>query len=120
MSGIDLGEQVAEQQYGDSAVDVPFLSKLFTRPCVSTSIKTSMKVAGEYGRTSRQSAAVDAGWNETDVEECDFWNLECKDVDCIHQGEHCRYQCAMAEVDEEPKSKVSALKRGLRFEGSAR
>lgn len=115
MSGIDLGKQVAEQYDGASTVNVPLLSKFFTRPCDGASAKASMKAAGEHGRVSRQSGAVDSEWNKTDVEECDFWNAECNDVDCIYQGEHCRYQCAMAEVDEEPKPKVSALKRGLRL-----
>ena len=115
MIGIDLGEQVAEQQGGASTVDVLLLSKLLARPCDSASTEASMKAVGEHGRVSRQSGAVDAEWNEADVEKCDFWDAECKDVDCIYQGKHDRYQCAMAEVDDEPKPKVSAFKRGLRF-----
>lgn len=79
-----------------------------------------MKTAGEHGRVSRNSEEFDVSCNEDDAEDGAFWRTPCKDVDCIYKGEHDRYQCAMAELDEEPQLVNSAPKRGLRFPWSTR
>ncbi|CAF9925742.1 hypothetical protein IMSHALPRED_006775 [Imshaugia aleurites] len=76
--------------------------------------RTAMKMEGESGRVSRHNGAVTAIC-EDDGEDDDFWKARCDDVDCIYVGEHCRYQCATAEVDEEPHHKALFPKRGLRF-----
>ena len=105
----DLGEHIAEPEDSASALNIPALNGLSARVC------DSMKVEGEYGRVSRQNKAVDTNCDEANGEYCEFWNAECKDIDCIHEGDHCRYECAMAELSEEPEPKVLAPKRGLRF-----
>ena len=115
-SEVNLGEQATEQNDGASTMVTPIVSKFSAR----ASDSASMRAVGEHGRVSRQSGPVDAEWNEDDAEECIFWKVECKDVDCIYERAHCRYQCAMAELDEEPKPLVSTLKRGLRCRWSAR
>ena len=72
-------------------------------------------VAGEHGRISRVNGLVDTARDEEDAEGCEFWKAQCEDIDCIYEGEHCRYQCAIAELDEEPRSKVPAPKCRLGF-----
>lgn len=72
---------------------------------------------GARGAWSRQQYYT--AHDEDDVEECEFWNTACTDVDCIYEGEHFRYQCAMAELVEEPRSMVLAAKQGLRLGRSA-
>lgn len=76
-----------------------------------------MKAVGEHGRVSRQNGAVDTAYDEIedDPEECEFWKAECKDIDCTYEAKHYRYQCALTELDEEPKSKVPVLSCVRRF-----
>ena len=78
----------------------------------------SMKEVGEHGRVSRHSEEFDNTGSEDDAEDCAFWRTGCKDIDCIYKGEHDRYQCAKAELDEEPKLAAPATKRGFRFRWS--
>ena len=84
---------------------------------------TPTKAEGQSGRTGRSDGrsnrGADAACEDADLEDCDFWKAECKDIDCIYRGCHCRYQCAMAESDEEPKTKVAAPERVLRLWRSA-
>lgn len=76
-----------------------------------------LKMVGEHGRVSRKQTAADAAYIEDDNEDCEFWKAKCEDIGCICVGEHQRYQCAIAEMDEEPipKVKATAIKCGFRF-----
>ena len=97
-------------------MDLPIASKVLAQLCDSA----FKKAVGEHGRVSRYSENFAVACNEDDAEDCLFWRTPCKDVDCIYKGEHCRYQCATAELDEEPKLVTPAPRRGLRFRWSAR
>ena len=113
---VDPAEPVADSEDGACALDIASVSKIK----VQASDIASMKTPGEHGRVSRYSDAAYAACEEQQQEEeedkeCEFWKEDCKDVDCIYKKKHCRYQCAMAELDEEPKPTVSTLKHGLRF-----
>ena len=84
---------------------------------------TVVKAEGESGRTGRSNSSpnwgVDVACDNPDLEDCEFWKAECKDIDCIYKVRHCRYQCAMAESDEEPQIRVAAPERILKFWRSA-
>ena len=108
---IDLSERIANPTEVATALDSPVMNEL-SAPAYDRAL---MKWEGEHGRVSRQNGAVDAAYDEDNGEDCEFWMAECENVDCIYEGEHRQHQCAMAEVDEEPGSKASSLKRGLRF-----
>ena len=108
---IDLSAQVTEPHDGAHAVDSSMASDQPTQVCDGASMKTP----GESGRISRYGEVTDAADDMDDTQDCDFWRMDCKDIDCIYKGQHCRYQCAMAELDEEPKPLLSALKRSLKF-----
>ena len=112
VNAIDLSRQIIEPVEVASAVDIPVVNEL-------SAGKASMKVVGEHGRVSRQNTAVDTACDEEDPKDCEFWGAPCNDIDCIYEGGHCRYQCAMGEVDEEPKAEASVLKRGFLFGRSA-
>ena len=107
---IELGEQIDAiiTAVEDSAV-TEHSARVFDR--------VSMKAVGEHERVSRQSGAADTTYDEIedDPEECEFWKAECKDIDCIYEAKHYRYQCALAELGEEPESKVPVLSCGRRF-----
>ena len=92
---------------------------------------TRPRPTGEHGRVSRcHTTAEDWAYEEDgnkeeddddDGEGCEsFWNGVCEDVDCIsNQKRHCRYQCALAEVDEEVKKKEWCVsKRGMKLRWS--
>ena len=114
----DIGEQLAERETLDPAVETPIVDEYLARACD----RASMNAIGEHGRVSRQNGAVHPAYmqaEDDDDDECDFWKAECMDVDCIHEGYHCRYQCAMAEMDEKPTSKVHALRQGFTFPWSS-
>ena len=113
---IKVCEQNTGPKDGTSAMDLPMASKFLAQRCDSA----FMKAVGEHGRVSRHSEDFDVICNEDDAEDCVFWRTDCKDVDCIYKGEHCRYQCATAELDEEPNLVAPAPRRGLRFRWSAR
>ena len=113
---IKLCEHKTEPKDGTSAMDLPMANKFSAQLCYSACIKA----VGEHGRVSRHSEDFDLSCNEEDAEDCVFWRTDCKDVDCIYKGEHCRYQCATAELDEEPKQVTLAPRRRLRFRWSAR
>ena len=113
---IKVCEQNTGPKDGTSAGDLPIANKFSAQLCDSTSIK----VVGEHGRVSRHSEDFDVTCNEDDAVDCVFWGTDCKDVDCIYKGKHCRYQCVTAELDEEPKLVAPAPRRGLRFRWSAR
>lgn len=106
----DLSKNIGEPEDTTSAADLPFVNEVSAWACDNA----SMKAEGEHGRVSRQNGGARA---EDDGEDCEFWKAECRDIDCIYAGEHCREQCAMAELDEAPKAKAKAPapKRGLRF-----
>lgn len=111
----DLSEQIPELENAYPTTTEPVKGEVSAQAYDTA----SMKVEGEHGRIGRSNGAVDAACDEEDPEDCEFWNAKCKDIDCIYVGEHCRYQCAMAEVDKEPKPKVVAPNRGLRLLPSA-
>ena len=114
--GFDPCESTAKSDSSNPAAVIPIMSDL----SAPTSIGGALKAVGEHGRVSRQIGAVDIAFDqEEDTEECGFWTAKCKDADCIYEGDHCRDRCALAELGEEPKTKLSALKRGLRFRRSA-
>lgn len=114
---IGLGEQVAEPEDAVSAMtNMPVQYEVSAQALDNTA---SMKAEGEHGRISRVSGAVDAACDEEDPEDCEFWKARCEEIDCIYEGDHCRYQCAMAELDEEPKFKAPIPKCRLRFLRSA-
>ena len=100
---------------GISAMDLPMANNLLAQLCDST-----LKAVGEHGRVSRHREDFDVTCKEDDAEDCVFWSMDCRDVDCIYNGKHCRSQCATAELDEEPKLGAPAPRRGLRFRWSAR
>lgn len=110
----DLSKNLGEPEDTTSAADLPFVNEVSAWACDNA----SMKAEGEHGRVSRQNGeAANTARAENYDEDCEFWKAQCRDIDCIHAGEHCREQCAMAELDEEPKAKANAPapKRGLRF-----
>ncbi|KAL9074554.1 MAG: hypothetical protein Q9161_002146 [Pseudevernia consocians] len=115
VGAVDLSRQIVEPVEAASAVDIPGLNELSAPACD----KAPLKVVGEHGRVSRQNAAVDTACDEEDPEDCEFWRAPCNDTDCIYEGGHCRYLCAMAELDEEPKAEAPVLKRGFVFGRSA-
>ncbi|CAD6589859.1 MAG: hypothetical protein ASARMPRED_004292 [Alectoria sarmentosa] len=112
----DLSEQTAKPEDAISATDMlptgEAIAQVFDAAC--------MKGAGEHGRISRLKEAGEYACDEEDPDDCEFWKAQCGDVDCIYEGDHCRYQCAMAELDEEPKIGAFAPQRGLRFRRLAR
>ena len=101
---------------GASAMDLPMANNILAQLCDSA----VMKAVGEHGRVSRHSEELDSACKEDDAEDWAFWRTDCKDVDCIYKGGHSRYQCATAELDEEPKPVAPAPRRRLRFQWSAR
>ena len=107
----DLSGQLTEPEEAYSAMNVPteqsFLSRAHGNELV--------QVERGRGRVRKLSGAVRATWDEEDYEDSEFWKTRCNDVDCIFKGHHYRYQCAMAEMDEEPGAKAPASKQGLRF-----
>ena len=113
---IKVCEENTGPKDGTSAMDLPMASKFLAQRCDSAFIKA----VGEHGRVSRHGEDFDVICNEDDAEDCVFWRTNCMDVDCIYKGEHCRYQCATAELDEELKFVAPAPRRGLRFRWSAR
>ena len=113
---INVCEQNNGAKDGTSAMDLPMKNRSLAKLYDSAFIKA----VGEHGRVSRHSEKLDIACNEDDDEDCAFWRRVCKDVDCIYEGEHCRYQCVAAELDEEPKLVASAPRRGLRFRWSSR
>ncbi len=113
---IDLNEKIAEPEESASAVEPLDVKDVSVRACDLPSIK----LEGEHGRVSRQSAAANRYCDEDNDGDCEFWNAQCKDIDCIYEGDHCRYQCAMAELDEEPKTEVPGPERGFRVWRSAK
>ena len=110
----DLGEEISERED-------------YYRPVVEMAQRyvdaTPIKAEGEPGRkgrsNGRSNGGVDTACDDLDLEDCEFWKAECKDIDCIDKESHCRYQCAMAESDEEPNIKVAAPERVLRLWRSA-
>ena len=108
---IKVCEQNTEPKNGTSARDLPMANKVLAQLCGST----SMKAVGEHGRVSRHSEDFDITCNEDDAEDCGFWKMDCKDVDCIYKGKHCRYLCVTAEIDKEQDLVAPATRRGLRF-----
>ena len=116
----DLSEQVTEPKDTIFATNVPIEETLLTQ----TYRTASVQVEERHSRIGRSSGTLEAACDEEDPEDCQFWKAQCNDVDCIFEGNHCRDQCAMAELVKEPESKapapkVPACKRGLRFRRSA-
>ena len=109
-------EQNTGPEDGTSAMDLPMVNNLLAQPCDSA----FTKAVGEHGRVSRHSEEFDMTCDEDDAEDCAFWKMQCEDVDCIYKGEHCRSQCATAELGEEPNPVAPASRRGFRFQWSAR
>lgn len=107
----DLSEQTAKPEDAVSATKMPPEGGTLAQVCDAA----CMKGEGEHGRISRLKEAVDYSCDEEDPDDCEIWKAQCGDVDCIYEGDHCRYQCAMAELDEEPNARASAPKRGLSF-----
>ena len=112
-----MGEQSAGPEVDASTVVSPTANSFSAREFHEVSVKGQ----GEHGRVCRQSRAIDSTCDKAkdDAEEGEFWKERCRDIDCIYEGEHCRYDCALAELDEEPKRKAPAFKRALRFHLSA-
>ena len=104
---IKVREPSTRPKDGISTVDLPMANNL-------------LKAVGEHGRVSRHREDFDLTCKEEDAEDCVFWSMDCKDVDCIYNGKHCRSQCATAELDQEPKLVAPAPRRGLGFRWSAR
>lgn len=102
---------VTEPEDAFSAPHVPIQQTLLSR----TYCDPSVQVEGRHGRVRKVSGAVKATYDEEDSEDGEFWKTRCNDVDCIFRGNHCRYQCAMAETGKEPEAKAPAPKLGLRF-----
>ena len=113
---IKVCEQHTGAKDGTSSVDLPVTNEVLAQLCDSAFIKA----VGEHGRVSRHSEDFEVTCNEDDAEDCAFWRADCKDVDCIHKGKHCRYLCVTAEMDEEPELVAPAPRRGLRFRWSSR
>ena len=114
-----LSGQCSEtEDSASTTVSTPSESEFFW---ARDSDRIPIRAAGEHGRVSRYAKATDTTANEDgdDEEDCEFWEMECHDIDCIYEGKHRRHQCAMAEVDEEPKPEANAPKHGLGFLRSA-
>ena len=112
-----LNGQYSETEDSASTVSTPSESDLCW---ARDSDRIPMRAAGDHGRVSRYARATEtAADQDEDEEDCDFWEMECNDIDCIYKGKHRRHQCAMAEVEEEPKTEANAPKRGLGFLRSA-
>ena len=121
----DVSKQITESEGTFSATNIP-IEKTFLAHAYGTAF---VQVEGRHSRVSMSSGTSEAAWDEEDPEDCEFWNSQCNDVDCIFEGNHCRGQCAIAEVEEEPQPRAStpqaltpkafAFKRGLRFRRSA-
>ena len=116
----DLSEQVTEPKDAISASNVPMEEIFPTQTCGTAFVR----VEGRHSRVGRSSGTPETACDEEDPEENEFWTAQCNDVDCIFAGSHCRYLCAMAEVEEElepkaPAPKMPASKRGLIFWRSA-
>ena len=115
----DLREQISERE------DHYLPMGQMAQSCVSVQPRDAFhsKAEGDHGRNGRSIGrsirGVDVACDDPDLEHCEFWKAECKDIDCIYKGGHCRSQCALAESDEEPKTKVGAPERILRFWQSA-
>ena len=109
----NLGQQIREREDDYSSMVQMAQSYGTVQPWDAAPIFAE----GESVRTSRSkgrsNGGVDVACDDADLEDCDFWKAECKDIDCIYRGRHCRYQCAMAESGEEPKTKVAAPERVL-------
>ena len=116
---VRIGHNAGETELGEQvdAIITAVENSAVTEHSARVSNRNSMKAAGEHGRVSRQNGAVDPAYDEIedDPEECEFWKVECKDMDCISDGKHYRYQCALGELGEEPKSKVPVFNCGRRF-----
>lgn len=112
----DLSEQTAKPEDAVSATKMLPKGEALAQVCDAA----CMKGEGEHGRISRLKEAMEYTCDEEDPDDCEFWKVQCVDVDCIYEGNHCRYQCAMAELDEEPKIGAFAPKRGLRLPRLAR
>ena len=111
---VKVCEQITGPKDDTPAMDLPNADNLSAQLCDSA----LMKEVGEHGRVSRHSEEFDNTCDEDDAEDGAFWRTGCKDIDCIYKGEHDRYQCATAELDEEPKVVAPTTRRGLRFRWS--
>lgn len=121
----DLSEQITEPEDAISATNVP-IEETFLSQKYGTAF---VQVEGRHSRVGRSSGIFEAACDEEDPEDYEFWKTQCNDVDCIFEGGHCRFLCAMAELEEDaqpwasttqaPTPKVHASKRGLRFRRSA-
>ena len=111
----NLGEQISEREDDYPPMVQMAQSYVSLQPWDATPLKAE----GGPGRNGRSNGGVDIACDDADLEDCEFWKAECKDIDCIYRGSHFRYQCAVAESDEEPKTKIAAPERVLRLWRSA-
>lgn len=111
----DLSEQGTEPEDANPATEGQISDELPAQACGTACVK----VEGRQSRVSRLSGVVETTCDDEDPEGCEFWEAQCDDVDCIYSSDHCRHQCAMAEVEEEPEVTAPASKRGVRFWGPA-
>lgn len=107
----DLGEQMSEREDDYCPLAETAQRDVSVQPWDANPVKAQGEL-GRQGRSyGRSNRGVDIACDDPDLEDCEFWKAECKDIDCIYKGSHCRYQCAMAESDEEsekPQIKVAA------------
>ena len=119
LENADLGEQISGREDDYRPMGQMAQSYVSLQPWDGS----LSKAEGEPGLNGRSNGRSDRGLDVTcddpDLEDCEFWKAECKDIDCIYKGSHCRYQCAIAESDEEPKAKVAAPERVLKLWRSA-
>ena len=119
LGNADLRERIIEREDDYRSMVQMAQNYVSVQPWDATLIKAEWEV-GRTGRSNgRSDRGADVACDDADLEDCEFWKAECKDIDCIYRGSHCRYQCAMAESDEEPKTKAGAPKAVLRLWRSA-
>ena len=115
IGGVDRSEHIRDPIDAEFSADIPIPSG----PSAQDYKEALLKVEGEHGRVSRHNGATSIVCADDIEDECEFWNADCEEIDCIYEGKHFRYQCAMAEVGEEPKANTFIGKCGLMFRRSA-
>ena len=115
----NLGEQISERKEDYCPMGQMAQSYVSVQPWDAAPTKAEGEPGREGRSIGRSDRGADVACDDPDAEDCEFWNAECKDIDCIYKGCHCRHQCAMAESDEEPQIKATGPERVLRFWQSA-
>ena len=113
------GEQISEREDHYLPMVRMAQSYVSVQPRDAAPTKAEREPGLDGRSIGRSDRGADIACDDPDLEDCEFWKAECNDIDCIYKGSHCRYQCAMAESDEEPQIKVAAPERVLRLWRSA-